>query len=84
MFVYRNRDLTPPAVALVTLGEGARVSGTITLGATARSCRFAVRVTFRVPQRFRHVRRLTVRVRFRGNRVLLPRQARPRAVRVRY
>lgn len=48
VFVYRNRDTTAPQTALTAPEDGARVSGTITFGATAFDARGIESVSFRL------------------------------------
>jgi len=47
VFVYRNTDVTPPAVALTAPAADATVSGTVTVAATASDSRGISRVEFR-------------------------------------
>jgi hypothetical protein len=47
VFVYRNSDVTPPAVALTAPAADATVSGTVTVAATASDSRGISQVEFR-------------------------------------
>ena len=47
VFVYRNRDLTPPQVALTAPAADASVSGTVTVAATASDARGVKQLEFR-------------------------------------
>lgn len=66
----------------VQVEAGTRTVSTRRTRLTTR-CTFRQRVSFRNARRFRGQQRLSVRVRFEGNRVLLPRRAAARSLRVR-
>lgn len=65
----------------VTVSTGKRTLSTRTVR-LSRSCAFSSRLTFRSPKTLGGVSRLTVKVRYGGNSVLLPRSATTMTVRV--
>ncbi len=48
LYAYRTRDLVPPVTALTAPADGAAVSGTVTVAATASDARGIASVAFRV------------------------------------